>query len=178
MSRLLLLRRKVLSVKPSIGVVLLGIIATSAWAQTATATLPPTKAHEAKQDVDVREAVLRYQIASWELAASSYCVKINGKDADENFLRRLRPLPVKAASECRKQTPPKLPRWLYSIIDKKTKKKSVIFEIGEIRWVKRSEGEVDGGYDCASQCSAWGTYHLVWDGTRWTVTAFDIQEQS
>ena len=170
--------RKVLGVKqPIAGTVLLVVIAASGMAQTTANTSPPTKAHESKQN-DVREAVLRYQISSWELAAASYCVKINGKNADENFLRRFRPLPVKGASECRKQIPPKLPRWLYSIVDKKTKKNSVIFDIGEIRWVKQSEAQVDGGYDCASQCMAAGTYHLAWDGTRWTVTAFDIHVQS
>ena len=76
---------------------------------------------------DVREAVLRYQISSWDLAADSYCVKVDGKDAPKSFLSRLDPLRVKPASACKKQSPPKLPKFMYSIVDKKTKKTSVIF---------------------------------------------------
>ena len=85
---------------------------------------------------------------------------------------------MKRASAYRKQTPPKLPSVLYSVVDKQTRKRAVIFHIGEIRWVKQSEAEVEGGYDCASECMAGGTYHAVWDGTRWTVTGFDIHVQS
>ncbi len=139
-----------------------------ASAQTAR-TLP-----EKATGDDVREAILRYQISHWNPATTSYCVQVNGKDADEEFLRRLRPLAVKRASACGKRTPPKVPSHLYGIVDNQTHKPSVIFEIGEIRWVTLSEALVDGGYFCGSLCMARGTYRIVRDGLRWAVTAFDV----
>ena len=41
---------------------------------------------------DVYEAVLRYQVESWELAADSYCVEVSGKDANRALLERFKPL--------------------------------------------------------------------------------------
>jgi len=157
-------------------VALLCAMSSIARAQTSGSPSPPPS-DESRKKADVQEAVLRYQIATWDLSAVSYCVKVDGKDADKDFLLRLRPLPVMPASQCRKQTPAKL-KGLYHVVDKQTKKKAVIFRMGEIRWIKQSEAEIDGGYDCASLCMAHGTYHVVWDGTRWTVSAFNIIIQS
>jgi hypothetical protein len=120
------------------------------------------------------EAVLRYQIKSWELTADSYCVEVNGKDAGKDLLGRLQPLPVKPASRCRKQTR----SVTMEVIDKKTKKRAVIFDIDKILWRSETAADVEGGYVCASLCMAGGTYHVVWDGTRWVVTGFDIRVQS
>lgn len=154
------------------------VVVASLAAQTIPDDSHPAQEAQGVVSVDVREAVLRYQISTWKLAAATYCVKVDGQDADRRFLTRFYPLPVKGASGCRKQTPSKLPKFLYTIVDKHTKKNSVIFDIGEIRWVKQTEAEVDGGYDCASECMAAGEYRVVWDGTGWTVTAFDIRVQS
>jgi hypothetical protein len=124
---------------------------------------------------DIYEAVLRYQIKSWELAADSYCVEVNGTDADKALLERFTPLNVKVASECRKQTSQLV---MMRIVDKKTGKRSVIFDMGEIHWLEGSEAEVDGGYLCGSQCTAEGIYRVAWDGSRWSVMKFDIRVQS
>jgi len=124
---------------------------------------------------DVYQAVLRYQVKTWELAADSYCVEVNGKDADAALLERFKPLRVKGASACRKQT---TNRVLMRVVDRVTGKMSVIFDMGEIRWPKRSEAEVDGGYLCGSECMAGGTYHVAWDGSQWVVTKFDVRVQS
>ena len=72
---------------------------------------------------DVYEAVVRYQIKSWDLAANSYCVSIEGRDAAKDFLKRFDPLPVKGASSCRKQTMEKV---LVVVTDKQSGKRSVI----------------------------------------------------
>jgi hypothetical protein len=121
------------------------------------------------------EAVLRYQVKTWELAANSYCVKVNGKDAQTTVQERFRPLPVKVASACRKQTSQSV---VMQVVDRSTGKQSVIFDMGEIRWPKQLEAEVDGGYLCGSLCMAGGTYHLAWDGGRWVVTKFSVWVQS
>ena len=47
---------------------------------------------------DVCEAVVRFQIESWELDANPYCVLGKGKNAVEQFLGRFNPLPTIAAS--------------------------------------------------------------------------------
>ncbi len=123
----------------------------------------------------VFEAVVRYQIKTWELAANSYCISIAGKDATTDFLGRLTPLPVKAASGCRKQTKDKM---LVSVVDKKTGKRSVIFDVEAIHWISENEAAVEGGYVCASLCMASGSYHVVRDGTNWRVTGYDVKLQS
>jgi hypothetical protein len=124
---------------------------------------------------DVYEAVVRYQIKSWELAASSYCVSIAGRDATKDFLKRFDPLPVKGASSCRKQTKDKV---LVVVTDKKNGNRSVMLDVEAIRWITESEVDVTGGYFCGSLCMASGTYHLIRDGTHWTVTSYDVQIQS
>ncbi len=118
---------------------------------------------------DIYEAVVRFQIKSWELAADSYCVQIRGRGAEKSFLKRFDPLSVKSASGCQERGPFSARR----VVDKRTRKRSVIFDLGEIRWPKRTEAEVDGGYLCGSLCSGEGTFHLTWDGIRWVVTRFD-----
>ena len=130
---------------------------------------------KADESANVVEAVVRYQIESWELAANSFCISIEGKDATTDFLRRLAPLPVKAASGCRKQTTEKV---MVSVVDKKTGKRSVIFDIEAIHWISENEAEVEGGYFCADLCMASGRYHVVRDGTKWRVTRYDVKIQS
>lgn len=122
---------------------------------------------------DLYEVVLRYQIRSWKIAADSYCVEVNGKDADRELLQRLKPLAVKAASACHEE-----PSRGYRVLDIETGKTSVIFDVGEIRWRTHSQVEVDGGYLCGSLCSASGFYQLAWDGRHWAVTKFRIRFQS
>jgi hypothetical protein len=127
------------------------------------------------ESANVFEAVVRYQIESWDLAANSYCISIEGKDATTDFLRRLTPLPVKAASGCRKHTTEKV---MVSVVDKKTGKRSVIFDVEAIHWLSENEATVEGGYFCANLCMASGLYHVVRDGTKWRVTRYDVKLQS
>jgi hypothetical protein len=127
------------------------------------------------ESATVFEAVVRYQIKSWDLAANSYCISIEGKDATPNFLSRFAPLPVKPASGCSKQTKETI---LVSVVDKKTGKRSVIFDAEAIHWISENEASVEGGYFCASLCMASGDYHVVRDGTKWRVTRYDVRLQS
>jgi hypothetical protein len=130
-------------------------------------------------DIDVHEAVIRYQIKTWELCAASYCIEVNEKDATQELLKRLEPLPVKGNSGCEKENSVifklAIRDW---VIDNQTKKRSVIFRISDIKWQSPSKAEVYGGYYCGSMCLAGGIYHIVWEGHRLTVTDFDIKIQS
>jgi hypothetical protein len=54
------------------------------------------------------------------------------QDATRDFPRRFDPLPVKGASSCRKDTKQKVSM---QVLDKKTGKLSVIFDVEAIRWL-------------------------------------------
>jgi hypothetical protein len=155
-----------------------GLAACFIFLLIASMTQPLVKAQRPPKQsasADVYEAVVRYQTKAWDLAADSYCVSINGRDAAEDFLERFVPLPVKAALKCRKQTKAKV---TVVVLDKKTGKRSVIFDVETIRWITENEAEVAGGYFCGSLCSASGIYHVIRDGTHWVVTRYDISTRS
>jgi hypothetical protein len=137
---------------------------------TATATSSPQRPSE----VEVYEAVLRYQIKSWDLNADSYCVKVGGKDASKTLLGRLQPLHVKSASGCKERHIASV----MEIVDKKTGKLSVIFDMGKIHWLAPSNADVEGGYLCGTSCMAAGSYRVQWDGSGWVVIEFRKDFQS
>jgi hypothetical protein len=144
----------------------------------ALAAQPSTKAQQPQkqsESADAYEAVVRYQINAWDLAADSYCILIDGRDAPADFLKRFGPLPVRGASKCRKREKVK---GLVVVLDKKTGKRSVIFDVETIRWITENEAEVVGGYFCGSFCMAGGRYHVIRNGTHWVVTGYDIGIQS
>lgn len=117
----------------------------------------------------VYEAVVRYQIATWQLGADSYCIKIKGVDADGKLLHSLKPLAVKPASDCLQVKQ----KFDMVVIDKHSKKKSVLFGAGNIRWTSETTADVEGGYLCGSQCMSGGVYHVVKDEGQWKVVKFD-----
>jgi hypothetical protein len=151
-----------------IALLLVATLAGSAEAQTPDqpATFQPTPAETAA----VYEAVARYQIKSWQLTAHVYCFRVKGQDADNQFLDRLKPLPVRPESDC---TQKDTKTFTMSIVDKRTKKSAVLFGLGSILWRSPTEAEVEGSYLCGSQCMAGGVYHLAFDQGLWTVTRFD-----
>ena len=118
----------------------------------------------------VYAAVVRYQVASWTLGADSYCIQINGGDADGKLLRSLKPLDVKPASDCDKVKK----KFDMMVMDKHSKKKAVLFGASTIRWTSETTADVEGGYLCGSQCMAGGVYHVVKDGGQWKVIKFDV----
>lgn len=118
----------------------------------------------------VYEAVVRYQVSTWHLDADSYCIQIKGQDADGKFLRSLKPLDVKPESECLKVKK----KYDMVVINKHSKKQSVIFGAGVIRWTSETTADVEGGYLCGSQCMSGGVYHVVKDDGQWKVIKFDV----
>jgi len=130
---------------------------------------PPLPAPDPGAADAVYEAVVRYQIASWQLGADSYCIKIKGVDAGEKLLHSLKPLPVKPASDCIQVKK----KYDMVVIDKHSKKKSVLLGAGNIRWTSETTADVDGGYLCGSQCMSGGVYHVAKAGGQWRVTKFD-----
>jgi hypothetical protein len=123
--------------------------------------------------LDVYEAVVRYQIKSFDF--KSYCVLVEGKDADNEFSRRFNLHQVKGASVCRGKSKGK---FSWRIFDNKTRKNSVILEVGPIRWLTKDEAEVTGGYQLGPLGMARGDYHVIREGTQWVVTEFEVHFQS
>jgi hypothetical protein len=120
---------------------------------------------------DLREVVVRYQIAKWDLNAKVYFVQINGKDPTTAFLQRLQDVdrPVKKKSESRREK-----NVLGRVVEKKTKLTGVVFDTESIHWISEGKADVEGGHLCGGLCSASGTYHLEIKGSHWVVTGYDV----
>lgn len=132
------------------------------------ASQTPAEANSVR--LDLFEAVVRYQIESWQQSADTFCIAINGVDAESTLLDRLRPLPVERASTCHKlNQKPVMP-----VVDAK-QKESVIFNLGTIRNLSESEVQVEGGYFCGNLCMAQGTYHVVHETSGWRVLRFEAR---
>lgn len=129
-----------------------------------------------REEDDIREAVVRYQIEKWDLRADVYFIEIQSKDPTPAFLNRFAdiPKPVKGKSAAKE----KKDVAGFQVEDRKTKKFGVIFDQGAISRPDDSTAEVDGGYRCASLCMAGGSYHLKRQEGRWKVTSFKISIQS
>ncbi len=121
-------------------------------------------------NLDLYEAVIRFQIKSWQQAAHTYCIKINGIDPDPALLQRLRPLHVKGVSACQKRSE----KQSMDIVDGKMKG-SVIFNVAAFRSMSESEVEVEGGYVCGNLCMAQGVYRVVREGSGWQVVGFEAR---
>jgi len=120
---------------------------------------------------DLREAVVRYQIAKWVLNAKVYFVQINGKDPSITFLQRFQDIawPVKRKSQSRQEK--NVVGW---VVDKKTKQIGVVFDTETIHWISEGRVDVEGGYFCGALCAASGTYHVEMKGSHWVVTGYDV----
>jgi hypothetical protein len=137
-------------------------------APSASAQLSQTPAQRSLVRLDLYEAVIRYQIKSWEQKAHTYCIAVNGVDAEWSLLDRLRPFQVKRASAChRLNQKPVMP-----VVDAR-QKESVIFNLGIIRSLSDAEVEIEGGYFCGNLCVAQGIYHVVHAASGWQVSEFE-----
>jgi hypothetical protein len=139
----------------------------------AVRALPQESSKKVAED-GVREAVYRYQIQTWELAAHSYCLSMNGKDPSREFLGRFRPLPVVAGSRCKR----KKTLAGEGVVDKTSGKPSVLLATGKLSWISDSEAELEGSYNCATLCWASGIYHATLEDGRWVIKSFKIRIQS
>ena len=128
------------------------------------------------QETEIREAVIRYQIANWDLHADVYFIEIQSKDPGKDFLNRfandVTPVKGKSASRRKKDVAG------FHVEDRQTKKRGVVFGQESIIWKDGSTVAVEGGYYCASLCMASGVYHLKKHDGRWGVAEFKINIQS
>jgi hypothetical protein len=155
---------------------------TTRWLRPATlafllafALLPAAAQPAASDDDQIREAVVRYQVAKSDVKAEVYFLAIDGKDPSEALLKRVGDLnpPVK-----RKSLSKKTKDAFGTIVEAKTEKIGVLFEQGAIRRTGETKADVAGGYLCGGLCSASGTYHLELREGRWMVTGFEVGSKS
>jgi hypothetical protein len=142
----------------------------------AIGSAPVTKDHtearaELAKEEAIREAIIRYQIKTWELNADTFCIEVNRKNPRQELLERLTLLPVKRLTQCKKKN---VVVGMMQVVDRASGKQSVIFGTGELHWITKTEVDVEGGYLCASMCGGSGTYLLELEGTQWVVKKFDI----
>jgi hypothetical protein len=157
------LRRITVSALAALGLLLVGCSTSAQQARTA-------------QELEVREAIVGYQIASWDLRADVYFLEIESKNPQQDFLDRFKDIPrlVKGenASKMKKDVAG------YHIEDRRTKKRGVLFDQGPMVWKDDSTIDVAGGYDCATLCAGSGIYHLKQFDGRWKVQRFEIRLMS
>jgi len=126
---------------------------------------------KASQEDDIREAVVRYQIANWDLRADVFFLGIQSKDPTVQFLSRFaditKPVRKKSLSTEEKKV-------MKHVTEKRTYKFGVIFDQETIKWDGESVAEVEGGYYCGSFCGAGGTYRVEQKSNRWIVTQFKV----
>jgi hypothetical protein len=151
----------------------MGLLVAGLWIGS-TSYSAPSQSLNSDED-QIREAIVRYQLAKENLKAEVYFLAVEGKDPSESLLKRLADLnpPVKRKSLCKKTKDA-----VSTIVELKTEKIGVLFEQGAIRRVGDAKADVPGGYLCGSLCSASGTYHLTLRDARWVVMSFDPGAQS
>jgi hypothetical protein len=136
-----------------------------------------SKQQKKGQEDEIREAIIRYQIANWELFAEAYFIEIQSKDPSKDFLAKFadmsKPVKEKSASRIRKKDAGD-----FHVEDRRTRKRGVIFNQESINWKSDSEVEVEGGYSCASLCAAGGIFYLSRQNGKWSVMKYGITIQS
>jgi hypothetical protein len=55
------------------------------------------------------------------------------------------------------------------VLDKKTGKKSIIFQVTSIQWLGETEAEVEGGYYEGNLSSSGNVYRVIYENKEWVV---------
>lgn len=129
---------------------------------------PPQGEVRASEELDVHEAVLRYQFihnaSSRRVGAQVYCLTVLGADPDEALLQRFarHAVPVRKASSCKMDG---------RVLDPATGALGLALYMEQVEWVSSNEVTVNGGYYEASLSASRNVYRLRKQGNHWTVVA-------
>jgi len=164
------------------------LIALGALPATVSAPQDAKNASErALAEDDIREVVLRKEMLEWaqggdkdEAEAKSesdkavaqhlnfkvFFVAVDGKDPDDQFLKRFANIPriIKKQSESEINKKTRL-----AVVDKKTHQFGIIFYADKVHWENDSSVEIDGGYHCDGLCGAGITYVVSRENGKWVV---------
>ena len=144
-------------------------------------------ADRAAAESDIREAVLLKEMLGWvqdgdkneaeaktdsdravaqHLNFKIFFISVNGKDPDDEFLKRFGNIPrtIKKYSESEIDKKRRL-----AVVDKKTHQFGIVFYVDKIHWLNDSSVEVEGGYHCDGLCAAGVTYLVGRENGKWVV---------
>lgn len=121
----------------------------------------------AAEEMDVREAVLRYQFqhnaSAQQASAQVFCITVANADAGDNFLARFAShgVPVRKASACKIDG--------NGVFDPATNAKGLQLNVDTVTWVAGDEATVSGGYYEASLSASSNLYRVKKTGEGWVV---------
>jgi hypothetical protein len=127
---------------------------------------------ELSEEDSIREAVFRTQfednVSGQRENANAYFLSVEGgSDPSDELLRKFEGhtpavKPVSAST---------LEAGTALVLDRESGLPGLIFDVGEIRWIKGDEVEVEGGYEEASESASGGVFRLRKVKDRWEVVA-------
>jgi hypothetical protein len=130
-----------------------------------------------KEADDIREVVFRYQIATNEVSkAKVYFLSIGlgekgrdmfdaSHDPSADFMKRFDDLkaPIQKASASTFSSPD---GW---VVEKRSGKRGVLFEIRSVKWISETEVEVEGGFAAGMLYARGFTYTVKKEKSKWSV---------
>ena len=146
-------------------------------------------AHNPEVEDDIREVVLRYQMARWAAgsdkvvkgaadpigkavaAASYYRVFFisanNDEDPSDDFMKRFEKFPIRVEKISQSELDKKTGN---AVVEKATGEKGIQFRVGKLTWNGSNSVEVEGGYFCNGLCASGETFKVRRKQGVWTVT--------
>jgi hypothetical protein len=123
------------------------------------------------EELNIREAVFRYQVANNALSKRNlvvYCLAVGAikmeTDPDDAFMKRFEGMtsPMRKVSECLRSR-------AGGVTEKSTGNLGVILFTESIRWISDSEAEIDGGDYIGPLAASHNTYYLKKINSKWNV---------
>jgi len=147
--------------------------------------------HDPAVEDDIREAVLRYQMASWgrnakEMKEANYqndkwvaggvkfkqvFISVNGEDPSDAFMSRFDNFPSKVKKRSQAGIDKKA---IYTIVDETSGEQGIIFSVGPIEWLRSNLVKTVGSYACGGLCGGGTTFTVQRKHRRWTVTGSGV----
>jgi hypothetical protein len=167
---------------------LVGVFALCVLFPSTVLAQPAKRAHSQAADDDIREAVIRYEIASWgevgdkgehEAEALSgkvvpkrlnfkvFFISINGKDPSDVFMKRFESFPHRIEKLSRSKIDRKS---MNAVVDRTTGEKGIVFKVETIKLQGANAAEVEGEYYCDGLCASRQTIKLRRKQGVWKVT--------
>ena len=165
-----------------------GVFALCVLVSSTVLAQPAKRAQSQAADEDIREAVIRYEIASWgevgdkgeheaetlsgkvvpkRLNYKVFFISINGKDPSDVFMKRFESFPHRIEKLSRSKLDRKS---MNAVVDKKTGEKGVVFKVETIKFEGANAAEVEGGYYCDGLCASGQTFKVHRKLGIWKVT--------
>ena len=149
------------------------VLTTACSSTTRLTPLVRAPADRGAEEEEIRESIVRYQIAHWytNVEAEVFFVSVEDADPSPEFLHRFFGMPRGVEGGSRADTPKGSQRW---VLEKSTRKHGALLFLSAIQWHSTDLVKVDGGFYCGVTCAATGEYRVQRKSEHWTVTNFDV----